>query len=86
MAAVASVSFASIAQSPDRKFPIPPSHRCLASNFSSIKLRSPGGSCKLRSRSLRYGLSIHCMSSAVGKLHSLSLGILSFLFSLFSEN
>ncbi|XP_047939590.1 protein THYLAKOID FORMATION1, chloroplastic-like [Salvia hispanica] len=64
MAAVASVSFASIAHSPDRKFPIPPSHRCFASNFSSIKLRSPGGSGKLRCRSLRYGLAIHCMSSA----------------------
>ncbi|KAL1560715.1 Protein THYLAKOID FORMATION 1, chloroplastic [Salvia divinorum] len=64
MAAVASVSFASIAQSPDRKFPIPPSHRCLVSNFTSLKLRSPGGSCKLRSRSLRYGVAVHCMSSA----------------------
>ncbi|KAL1555583.1 Protein THYLAKOID FORMATION 1, chloroplastic [Salvia divinorum] len=64
MAAVASVSFASIAQSTDRKFPIPSSHRCSASNFSSLKLRSPGGSCTFRSRSFRRGAAVHFMSSA----------------------
>ncbi|KAH6785566.1 hypothetical protein C2S51_038021 [Perilla frutescens var. frutescens] len=74
MAAVASVSFASITQSPDRKFSIPSSHRCLVSNFSALKLRSPGGSCKFRSRSSRSGVAVHCMSTAAGKLHSLSRG------------
>lgn len=85
MAIVASVSFVSIAQSADRKFSIPPSNRCLVSNFSALKLLFPGGSCKLRSGSLRSGVVVQCMSPTAGKRHCLSLGFSSVLFSLISE-
>ncbi|XP_057792555.1 protein THYLAKOID FORMATION1, chloroplastic-like isoform X2 [Salvia miltiorrhiza] len=64
MAAVASVSFASIAQSAHRKFSLPPSHGCLVSNFTALKLRSPRGSCNFRSRSVRTAVAVNCASAA----------------------
>ncbi|KAG8364644.1 hypothetical protein BUALT_Bualt18G0018800 [Buddleja alternifolia] len=68
MAAVTSVSFTAIAQSPDRKFSIPSSRSYSLSNFDAFKLPSLVSYGSFNSRSnYTSRMVVHCMSTATGK-------------------